>query len=323
MKKLRLILLYIFSICMVCLFSAGCSRSQSTVNTMPANVVAFVNKTGNVNHIWLMDINSLEIGTNERRLTNDAEGENYPSWSPDGKALVYQRDYNGAAIYIVGADGKNAKRLSPTPAFDVTPSWSPDGTKIIYARLQGLVVPNQIPKTEIRIMNADGTDDHVVLPVSDFSVEPRWSVNNQVVFMSHMNDLYGPLQIFTMNIDGTDIRQLTHEGNNGDPVWSPDGTQISFGSDREGNGKLNIFVMNADGSNTRQLTHFNTPVESGDTNWSPDGTKIIFEYDIDGKKQSDPNAFAEVWVMNADGTKQLSTKQPCSCVGCAPRWRPN
>jgi TolB protein len=141
--------------------------------------------------------------------------------------------------------------------------------------------------------------------------------------MSHMNNVYGPLQIFTMNIDGTNIRQLTHDGNNGDPVWSPDGTQISFGSDREGNEKLNIFVMNADGSNVRQLTHFDVPIEAGDTHWSPDGTKIIFERDIDGNKQSNPDAYAEVWIMNADGTKQLSTKQPCSCVGCAPRWRPN
>src|ERR1700726_409609 len=114
-----------------------------------------------------------------------------------------------------------------------------------------------------------------------------------------------------MNSDATNIKTLTHEGDNGDPVWSPDGRQISFGSDREGNGKLNIFVMNADGSDIRQLTHFQTPIESGDTNWSSDGTEIIFEYDIDGHLQSDPSAYAEVWTMNANGTQQLSTRQPC------------
>jgi TolB protein len=141
--------------------------------------------------------------------------------------------------------------------------------------------------------------------------------------MSHMNDLNGPLHIFTMNSDGTNIRQLTQEGNAGDPVWSPDGKQISFGSDREGNNKLNIFVMNADGSNVRQLTHFNTPYESGDTNWSGDGTKIIFEWDVNGQKQSNPGAYAEVWTMNADGTQQTSTHQACSCVGAAPRWKPD
>ena len=322
MKKLILYGPSIFFIYIVCFLFPGCSRSQPTSEPIPAEVVAFVKKTGNVNHIWLMDLNSSGIGNNTRRLTNDRESENYPSWSPDGKLILYQRDYDGSAIYIVDADGKNARRLSPTPGFDVTPSWSPDGSKIIYARVLGFIVPNQIPKTEIRVMNADGTGDHVILPSGDFSVEPRWSVNNEVVFMSHMNDPNGPLHIFTMHIDGTNIRQLTQEGNAGDPVWSPDGTQISFGSDREGNNKLNIFVMNSDGSNVRQLTHFDVPVESGDTNWSSDGTRIIFEWDINGKKQSDPNAYAEVWIMNADGTNQVSTRQPCSCVGCAPRWRP-
>jgi len=80
--------------------------------------------------------------------------------------------------------------------------------------------------------------------------------------------------------------------------------------------------MNADGSNVRQLTHFLVPIESGDTNWSSDGTKIIFEYDIAGQLQSNPNVYAEIWTMNTNGTQQQSTRQPCSSVGCAPRWQP-
>lgn len=299
-----------------------CCKKHSANSSVNTKTVAFVNKTNNVNHIWLMDINDSGIGTNTRRLTTDTTSEDYPTWSPDGKHILYTRGYNGSAVYIIDADGTNQIRLSPTPGFDITPSWSPDGSKIIYCRLQGLMVPNQIPKTEMRVMNADGSNDHVILPYGDFSVEPRWSVNNQIAFMSHLNDVSGPLHIFTMDADGTNIQQLTHTGNTGDPVWSPDGKQISFGSDMEGNNKLNIFVMNADGTNMRQLTHFDVPYESGDTNWSSDGTEIIFEWDVNGKKQSDPNAYAEVWTMNADGSHQQTTKQTCSCVGAAPRWRP-
>jgi Tol biopolymer transport system component len=282
--------------------------------------MAFVSRPNSVSQIYLMDVDASGRGANPTRLTNDGEAENYPSWSPDGKRLVYQRDFNGSAIYVINADGTGQQRLSPTPAFDVTPSWSADGTKIVYTRLHTAPQPSQPPITDIRVMNVDGTGDHAILANTVFSVEPRWSVNDQLVFMSLMNG--GNLDIYVMKVDGTDLQRLTSAANNGDPVWSQDGTRITFGSDREGGNRLNIFVMNANGSQQRQLTHFEVPYEAGDTNWSSDGTKIAFQYDINGMKQSDPNAYAEVWTMNPDGSGQTTTGVRCSNVGCAPRWQP-
>jgi TolB protein len=283
--------------------------------------MAFVSRQSSVNEIYLMDVDAWGVGANPARLTNDADAENYPSWSPDGKRLVYQRDFNGSAIYVIDADGANQQRLSPTPGFDATPSWSPDGAQIVYVRLLEVPQPNQPPMTDIRVMNVDGTGDHVILANTLFSVEPRWSVNDQIVFMSLMNS--SDLQIYVMNADGSDLRQLTSAANNGDPVWSPGGNRITFGSDREGGNKLNIFAMNADGSQLEQLTHFDPPYEAGDTNLSSDGKKIAFEWDINGMKQSDPNAYAEVWTMNPDGSGETSTGVQCSDVGCAPRWQPH
>jgi Tol biopolymer transport system component len=287
---------------------------------LQAGRMAFVSRQSSVNQIYLMDVDAAGVGARPTRLTSDADPENYPSWSPDGKRLVYQRDFNGAAIYVINADGTGQQRLSPTPGFDVTPSWSPDGAQIVYARLHEAPQPDLPPMTDIRIMNANGTGDHTVLANTVFSVEPRWSLNDQLVFMSLMNG--SELEIYVMNVDGTQLRQLTEVGNNGDPVWSPDGARISFGSDREGGNRLNIFLMNADGSRQEQLTHVGVPFETGDTNWSGDGQKIAFEYDINGMKQSDPNAYAEVWTMNPDGSGEASTGVQCSDVGCAPRWQP-
>src|SRR5437868_1935021 len=147
--------------------ASACGPRATDVTTAPGDVagrIAFARWDGSADHIYLMDVDAAGKGSNPNRLTHDAEAENYPSWSPDGKRLVYQRDFNGAATYVINADGTGQRRLSPTPGMDVSASWSPDGTKIVYARLYEAPQPNQPPMTDIRVMNADGTGDRDILP---------------------------------------------------------------------------------------------------------------------------------------------------------------
>jgi Tol biopolymer transport system component len=75
-------------------------------------------------------------------------------------------------------------------------------------------------------------------------------------------------------VDGTDVIQLTFEGqHNDDPVWMPDGSRIVFSSDRDLH--FDLYIMNADGSGVERLTN-NPGTFDGYAAVSPDGNHIAF-----------------------------------------------
>ena len=70
----------------------------------------------------------------------------------------------------------------------------------------------------------------------------------EIVFAS---DRDGDYDIYVMNSDGSDVRQLTNnDAYDGYPVWSPDGSKIAFLSSRDNrDNQWSLYVMDADGSN--------------------------------------------------------------------------
>ena len=118
-------------------------------------------------------------------------------------------------------------------------------------------------------------------------------------FIQPFPDLSGHSQVFTVNPDGTDQRQLTHVPDGsiaGDPDWSPDGSQIAYVSNESGN--FSVMVMNADGTDQHQVAHvvdsdYFTP------RWSPDGTRLAVS------RCRTLNGYllgCDILVMNANGT---------------------
>jgi len=102
------------------------------------------------------------------------------------------------------------------------------------------------------------------------------------------------LNVFTMNADGANVRQITF-GDPDDqvPSWSPDGRQIAFASDRATPGQqFDVYVVRRDGSRPTRLTY----AEGGSPAWSPDGLKIAFGSNRLGN--------SNVFTMRADGSRQ-------------------
>jgi Tol biopolymer transport system component len=63
-------------------------------------------------------------GTMLTQLTPDGEHDSSPSWSPDGKQILFARERNGQAqIYVMNADGTSQVRLVKSSTNDLTPTW--------------------------------------------------------------------------------------------------------------------------------------------------------------------------------------------------------
>ncbi|MCC6735873.1 MAG: PD40 domain-containing protein [Bauldia sp.] len=192
-------------------------------------------------------------------------------------------------VYRLTDDDRQFVNLTNTPHNEFDPAVSPDGTRIVYSSFGG-------PVANIWIMNVDGTDARPIVADPPFRMwQPEWSADGtRIVFTGRLPE--GHSDIYSMNVDGTDIVQLTFsEEDEYDPVASPDGTTIAFTrgvATGEEDGTYDIWAMDVGGGNERNLTE-------GDGNelhpeYSPDGTLLTFISNRDGD--------FDVWVTNSDGT---------------------
>jgi Tol biopolymer transport system component len=109
-----------------------------------------------------------------------------------------------------------------------------------------------------------------------------------------------PPDIYTMNPNGSEIKQLTFFGSNGGSAawanWSPDGAELAFSQQASTTAPAQLWIMNFDGNNQHML--LNDPSYSDVVpSFSPDGTKIVFTRCIGGTFR------CAIYRINADGSE--------------------
>lgn len=84
------------------------------------------------------------------RVTDAAERDAAPSWSPDGSQIAFEsfRDEN-LEIYISNVDGSNQRRLTDDPAGDSHPVWSPVSNETAF-------VSNRFGNLDILLLTPNG-----------------------------------------------------------------------------------------------------------------------------------------------------------------------
>lgn len=118
--------------------------------------------------------------------------------------------------------------------------------------------------------------------------------------------------IFSVNIDGSDLKNLTESlSDNSFPAWSPGGDKIAFSTNR--NGFYNIYIMDGDGKKTIRVTGGDI-IDATCPSWSPDGGKIAF--------QCFHNDNYEIFAIKSDGSRMLNLTMNKS-GDFAPAWSPD
>lgn len=263
----------------------------------PSGELTFqTNRNGNWD-IYLLDA---EGGLHNLTPVNEEGDDDYfPSWAFQSDRVNFLTDRSGeiGAGQINPDDVENINVMSETEAIQSTigtgrldwdPQWSSDGDIVYFATLRDLAL-------EIYVMTDNDTEN--VVRLTDTALLTRnWfmSLSLDGTRLAFSSDREGDENIYTMNVDGTDLVQLTtDDADDLKAVWSLDGTQLLFVNDADEGliaGEPALYVMNADGSDLHPLGE--DEVFEGNGLFNADGTEIMY--------MSNEEGFWNIYVMDVD-----------------------
>lgn len=239
--------------------------------------------SGKILYVYNNDIYSMNSdGTNPNKLTNTNIVRQIISVSPDSSKVIFDSFNN---LFVMNIDGTNIVKLTGKYFGD----WLPDGRQFVFEGGNGVFIGS-----------VDGTEYIELTPSKaygdNFDFVALSPDGTTVWLRSLVAGAYARRPIYSMNIDGTNIFNLTSTaGVDGFGAWSPDGKQVIYHSRSSGGGdywNYDIFLMNIDG--TEQVNLTNGQGSNSFNAWSLDGRKIVFSSNRDGQN--------DIFIMNKDGS---------------------
>jgi Tol biopolymer transport system component len=205
-------------------------------------------------------------GSDLARLTDSPGYDAESTISRNGKKIVFTSTRNGDLdVYTMNADGSDVRQLTHELGYDGGAFFSDDGKKIVYR--------SQQPKTPEEI--ADYKD-----LLSRGLIRP------------------GNLEIWVMDADGKNKRQVTHNGAaNFAPYFFPGGKRIIFASNvanQKDPSGFDLYAINVDGTGLEQITYH--PDFDAFPMFSSDGKRLVWASNRNGKAPHETNIFIADWV---------------------------
>lgn len=270
----------------------------------------------------------------ERHLRNVRQltfgGQNAEAyWSADGKQIVWQSRQPGfpdEQIFVMNADGTGKRLVSTGLGRCTCAFFSPDGKWIYFssthATEKGAQPPVDMSKGYVWMVNpafqmyrvpaVGGQPSLVFAKQGAYVAETTISPDGR--FLTFTSDSDGDLEIYRSDLDGNNVRRLTHEpGYDGGPFVSWDGKKIVFRRDTIDSAdemkdyqdllkqhlvrpsKLEIWIMDAGGANKKQITHIGSA--SFAPFLHPNGRKVIFSTNYGDPKGRE----FDLYMIGVDG----------------------
>jgi Tol biopolymer transport system component len=216
--------------------------------------------------------------------------------------------YESFDIFVADMDGKILKQLTDNPGYDAEATLSPQGDKIVFTSMRS-------GDLELYTMNVDGSNVKQVTNQLGYDGGAFFSPDGKkLIFrasrpsskedIKEYKDLLAEglvqptqMELFTCNVDGSDLKQITALGNaNWAPFFHPSGQKVIFSSNHlsERGFPFNLFMIDLDGSKLEQIT-FDKTFDSFPM-FSYDGKKLVFASNRENGGTRDTNLFVADWV---------------------------
>ena len=243
-------------------------------------------------------------------VTNSPAFDADPSFSPDGKQILFDSDRDGnQEIYAVNIDGTSLRRLTFDPAGDNHPAFSPDGTQIVFTS------GRDSENADVFIMNADGSDP-INITKWDKSNETAgvgsWSPDGtKIAFFSDRNGGHDDIYVVSAETNRPKVILADPDDDLRSPSYSPDGLKILYNRELP-NKSGEICILDVQSGSSRMVRK--TELSYVAPRWSPDGSKIAFFDRLDGN--------SEIFAVKPDGSGlDRLTNDPAADIG--PVWSPD
>ncbi|MBI2836824.1 MAG: PD40 domain-containing protein [Acidobacteria bacterium] len=216
--------------------------------------------------------------------------------------------YPSFDIFTAKLDGSDIRPLTTTPGYDAECVMDWAGTKILFTSMRD-------GDPELYVMNPDGTRQKRLTHSKGYDGGAFFSYDGSKIVYRAWHPIDGPeateydsliaqnlvrpghMELFVMNADGSDNRQITSNGAaNFGPYFMPDGKRVIFASNMNDPQKRNfdLYLIGIDGSGLERVTYNETfdafPMVSRD------GKKIVFASNRNNAEPHETNIFVGDWI---------------------------